>query len=193
MTALLPARAIPGQSQPIQMTHLVPGRTLNKIEQPAGWLAQAGMNGLAEVDVSTVSGEPGQQPSDHSAESRTLSFSKPRGWAPAIRGWIEDRAFLLPHALLFDLALVAAILALLWTTLGMNLHQERSRAFLEAERDTSNFAGAAEQVLARTIEAVDQRILFIREAYRADRLGFSLDFLRQENGFLDGAALQVAV
>ena len=37
-----------------------------------------------------------------------MPFSKLRGWAPSIRGWIEDRSVLVLHVLLFDLALVAA-------------------------------------------------------------------------------------
>src|SRR3954447_18206108 len=66
------------------------------------------------------------------------------------------------RALLFDMGLIAAILALLWISLGVHLLQEKRGIVQEAERTSSNLAGAAEQVLARTIEAVDQRLLFIR-------------------------------
>ncbi len=95
--------------------------------------------------------------------------------------------------LLLDLGLIATILAVLWTSLGLHLFQEDRRTLEQATRNVTNLAGAADQVLARTIEAIDQRILFIREAYRQDRLGFNLEFLRRSSGFLDGTTLQTAI
>jgi len=95
--------------------------------------------------------------------------------------------------LLLDLGLIAAILAVLWTSLGLHLFQEHRRTLEQATRNVSNLAGAADQVLARTIEAIDQRILFIREAYRQDRLGFNLEFLGRSAGFLDATTLQTAI
>ena len=43
------------------------------------------------------------------------------------------------------------------------------------------------------MEAIDQRLLFIREAYRRDPADFSLDFLRREHGFQQDMSLQTAV
>ena len=92
-----------------------------------------------------------------------------------------------------DLALVAIILVALWGGIGMQLARERSDAIETAERTADNTAGAAEQVISRTIEAIDQRLLFMRQAFRRDPLGFSLEFVRESDDARNGPALLVAV
>lgn len=113
-------------------------------------------------------------------------------WHPLRRPW-QWMSTARISTLLLDLGLIATILAVLWTSLGLHLLQEHRRTMEQATRNASNLAGAADQVLARTIEVIDQRILFIREAYRQDRLGFNLDYLRRSSGFLDGTTLQTAI
>ncbi len=97
------------------------------------------------------------------------------------------------RALLPDLALVAVVVAGIWGGIGMQLGRERDDILERAERTAANTAGAAEQVISRTIEAIDQRLLFIREAYRHDQPSFSLDFLREGSSLHDSAALQVTI
>ncbi|UPG72168.1 EAL domain-containing protein [Roseomonas gilardii subsp. gilardii] len=92
-----------------------------------------------------------------------------------------------------DLGLILAILLLFWGGIALHLQREYQRSLDDAARNTGNLAGAAQQIMARTVEAIDQRLLFIREAYRHDPAGFSLDFLRRERGFQQDMSLQAAV
>ena len=117
------------------------------------------------------------------------------GWREPLRAAGRRAAgrALAARAFLPDLALVAVILVALWASIGLQLAREHDEARENAERTVSNVAGAAQQVISRTIEAVDQRLLFVRDAFRRDRLGFGLDFLRDAQGPAAGPTLQVAV
>ena len=92
-----------------------------------------------------------------------------------------------------DLGLILAILVLFWGGIALHLQREHQRTLDDATRNAGNLAGAAQQIIARTVEAIDQRLLFIREAYRHDPADFSLDFLRREHGFQQDMSLQTAV
>lgn len=92
-----------------------------------------------------------------------------------------------------DLGLILAILVLFWGGIALHLQREYQRTLDDATRNAGNLAGAAQQIIARTVEAIDQRLLFIREAYRHDPADFSLDFLRREHGFQQDMSLQTAV
>ncbi|WP_145134661.1 EAL domain-containing protein [Roseomonas gilardii] len=92
-----------------------------------------------------------------------------------------------------DLGLILAILVLFWGGIALHLQREHQRTLDDAVRNVGNLAGAAQQIIARTVEAIDQRLLFIREAYRHDPVDFSLDFLRRERGFQQDMSLQTAV
>ncbi|MCK8785811.1 EAL domain-containing protein [Roseomonas sp. NAR14] len=92
-----------------------------------------------------------------------------------------------------DLGLVALILAVIWLAIGYRLTQQRDDMLRETIRTATNISAAAEQGIARTIEAIDQRLLFVREAYRRDPAGFSLDFISRGNGYFDGMMVQLAV
>ncbi|SUE43453.1 bifunctional diguanylate cyclase/phosphodiesterase [Roseomonas gilardii] len=92
-----------------------------------------------------------------------------------------------------DLGLILVILVLFWGGIALHLQREHQRTLDDAARNAGNLAGAAQQIIARTVEAIDQRLLFIREAYRHDPADFSLDFLRQERGFQQDMSLQTAV
>ena len=102
----------------------------------------------------------------------------------AFRGWCDFR---------FEIALVLTILAILWGAIGVRLAEEHRGIERGAEIAASNIAGAAEQGIARTIEAIDQRLRFAREAYRRDPEGFSLDFVAIGNGYNDGMMAQLAL
>lgn len=92
-----------------------------------------------------------------------------------------------------DLGLILVILVLFWGGIALHLQREHQRTLDDAARNAGNLAGAAQQIIARTVEAIDQRLLFIREAYRHNPADFSLDFLRQERGFQQDMSLQTAV
>ncbi|MGI4809000.1 MAG: bifunctional diguanylate cyclase/phosphodiesterase [Janthinobacterium lividum] len=63
---------------------------------------------------------------------------------------------------------------------------------LEALRTASSIAGAAEQGMSRTIEAMDQRLRFARKLYERDPEGFSLRFIAEGSGFTDSVMMQLA-
>ncbi|WP_139281313.1 bifunctional diguanylate cyclase/phosphodiesterase [Muricoccus roseus] len=92
-----------------------------------------------------------------------------------------------------DLALVGLILLMIWSFVGLRLVEERADLEQGAVQAGANIAGAAEQGIARTIEAMDQRLRFVRDAYRRDPEGFSLDFLSHDSGYNDSVVMQVAL
>ncbi|HEY4174423.1 MAG TPA: hypothetical protein VGM42_15435 [Rhodopila sp.] len=74
----------------------------------------------------------------------------------------------------WHLSLVGLFIGLLWAGIGFNLWHDYDAAGQEAAKDTANLARTFDEDIARTVEAVDQTLLFAREAYRHDP--FALDF-----------------
>ncbi|WP_052401435.1 bifunctional diguanylate cyclase/phosphodiesterase [Muricoccus aerilatus] len=93
----------------------------------------------------------------------------------------------------FEIALVLTILVIVWGAVGARLVVERQGIEENVRLSALNIAGAAEQGVARTIEAIDQRLRFARDAYRRDPQGFSLDFVATDNGYSDGMMAQLAL
>ncbi|MGI4944887.1 MAG: bifunctional diguanylate cyclase/phosphodiesterase, partial [Janthinobacterium lividum] len=62
----------------------------------------------------------------------------------------------------------------------------------DARRSTGNVAGAAEQVITRTIEAIDQRLLLTRDAFRQDPTTFALAFAPHAVSLGGGPTFQLA-
>lgn len=113
---------------------------------------------------------------------------RPRSLAAAC-----SSAFRACAELRFEAALVLMILAVLWGAIGVWLVEECRTIENGARVSASNIAGAAEQGVARTIEAIDQRLRFAREAFRRDPEGFTLDFVASGNGYNDGMMAQLAL
>ena len=120
-------------------------------------------------------------------------FSPRAGPRPAHRGSAWRRMRRILSEIGFDLALVALILAMLWSAIGYRLVEEHGALEHGAERATANIAGAAEQGVARTIEAIDQRLRFVRDAFRRDPDGFSLNYIASDSGYQDGVVMQIAL
>ncbi|MBI0536193.1 EAL domain-containing protein [Roseomonas sp. KE2513] len=93
----------------------------------------------------------------------------------------------------FEIALILTILVVVWGAVGAHLVVERREIEENVRSAALNIAGAAEQGVARTIEAIDQRLRFARDAYRRDPQGFSLDFVATDNGYNDGMMAQLAL
>lgn len=91
-----------------------------------------------------------------------------------------------------DLTLVCIILCLLWGGMSTWLALGYRNLQLEALRTASSIAGAAEQGMSRTIEAMDQRLLFARKLYERDPKSFSLPFIAEGSGFTDSVMMQLA-
>ena len=73
----------------------------------------------------------------------------------------------------WHLSLIALVVGLLWTGIGLNLRHEYTTAEQGAVKDTANLARTFDEDITRTIESVDQTLLFLRHAYLHDRAGFT--------------------
>jgi diguanylate cyclase (GGDEF)-like protein/PAS domain S-box-containing protein len=67
-----------------------------------------------------------------------------------------------------------AMLLLVWGAIFLKIHEERDRAYLDADRDASNLARIFEEHVYRTIKSVDQSLLFLRELYKRDPANLDL-------------------
>jgi signal transduction histidine kinase/CheY-like chemotaxis protein len=85
------------------------------------------------------------------------------------------------------------ILGLLWAGIGTMLWHDYAEAEQGAAKDTANLARSFEEDIARTVEAVDQTLLFIREAYQHDRSGVMLGAWTRGHAFLDDFQVQMSL
>ena len=94
----------------------------------------------------------------------------------------------LAHALLTGLALL-----LLWGGIGFNLWREHQLAQQGAVETTQNLVRAFSENNVRTIESVDQVILFLREAYDRDPTHFNLRAWAAGRPVMNELALQISI
>ena len=64
--------------------------------------------------------------------------------------------------------------AVLWAGLLHSLSVERKQALRSAVQDTSNLSRAFEENIVRSIKAIDQSLLYIRDSYEKDPAGFNI-------------------
>ena len=89
------------------------------------------------------------------------------------------------------LALIGLVIGLIWAGIGFNLWHDRRAALQEAESETANLARIFDENITRTVEAVDQTLLFLRDAYRHDRTGFASGSWIGGRPFLDDLQVQM--
>ena len=94
---------------------------------------------------------------------------------------------------LWHWALVALTVALVWTGIILHLREASERAWREAANDTQNFARAFEQNIVRTLDAIDQTLLFVRELYARDPEHFDLTTWARSRQFVRGVTFQISV
>jgi signal transduction histidine kinase/ActR/RegA family two-component response regulator len=94
----------------------------------------------------------------------------------------------LAHALV-----IVMTISLLWIGIGFNLWHDNHVAEQQALADSGNLARAFEENITRTIEAVDQTLLFVREAYSRDATGFDLSGWASSRPFLNALSIQIAM
>jgi signal transduction histidine kinase/ActR/RegA family two-component response regulator len=75
-------------------------------------------------------------------------------------------------AYIWHLSLIGLAIGLLWAGIGFNLWHDYRAAEEEASADTTNLARAFDENITRTVESVDQTLLFLRDAYQHDPDGF---------------------
>jgi signal transduction histidine kinase/CheY-like chemotaxis protein len=93
----------------------------------------------------------------------------------------------------WHLTLLGLVIGLLWAGIGFNLWRDHGAARREAEDDTANLARAFEENITRTVEAADQTLLFLREAYQNDPAGFVKGPWASGHGFLDNLHMQLSL
>lgn len=84
------------------------------------------------------------------------------------------------------MAVFAALLtAMIWGSVGMQIHADRARQIEDTLRDSANLARTFEEHTVRTIKNVDQAVLFVK--YQYEQLGQGIDiaeYLRR--GIING-------
>ena len=69
----------------------------------------------------------------------------------------------------WHLSLIGLIVGLLWAGIGFSLWHDYQAAEQGAAKDSANLARSFDEDITRTLEEVDQTLLFLRDAYRHDR------------------------
>lgn len=89
--------------------------------------------------------------------------------------------------------IVGSVLVLLWAGIGFNLWHEQQIAEREAVADATNLTRAFAENITRTIEAVDQTLLFVREAYRRDHSALDIAGWTKGRSFLNDLQVQISI
>jgi signal transduction histidine kinase/ActR/RegA family two-component response regulator len=89
--------------------------------------------------------------------------------------------------------LVGLLVALLWLGIVEGLRLDRDIAIRDGQTDAANLARAFEENITRTVEAVDQTLLFAREMYVQNRDGLDLTTWMREGGVLNALHVQLAI
>ena len=91
------------------------------------------------------------------------------------------------------LSTIGLIVTLLWAGIGLNLWHDHAAAEQDAAKDTANLAQTFDENITRTVEAVDQTLLFTREAYRHDPSGLLVGSWAKAHAFLDDLHMQISL
>lgn len=94
---------------------------------------------------------------------------------------------------LWHLALIGLVTGLMWAGIGLMLWHDHDTAEREAASDTANFVRAFDENITRTIEAVDQTLLFMRDAYQHDPKAFTGGTWASGRAFLDDLHVQISL
>ncbi len=89
--------------------------------------------------------------------------------------------------------LMLGILLLIWGSIGLQLYVERIATEREAVKDTGNLARAFEENIIRSVNAIDQVILFVRDTYSRDPGHFDLTNWARDRPFLNDQTLQISL
>ncbi|WP_158925320.1 PAS-domain containing protein [Acidisphaera sp. S103] len=93
----------------------------------------------------------------------------------------------------WHLSLIGLFVGLLWAGIGFSLWHDHRAAEREAANDTANLARTFDEDITRSVEAVDQTLLFTREAYRHDPTGFLAGSWANVHAFRDDLHVQISL
>src|SRR5258708_6593983 len=117
------------------------------------------------------------------------AVGKPVG-AAAFVDAILRRAPWLRHRILL---LGAAAILCLWLAVFYVIEHQRTRAILDARRDTANLALAFDEQLARTLKGIDQGLLALKRQFERDPAHFSLTEAMHDDPVFEDVAFQVTL
>ena len=92
-----------------------------------------------------------------------------------------------------EIAVTAAIAALLWLAIGLLLFQQRQALLSGARHDTANLARAFEENTDHAIDAADQTLLVMRSIFRSDPVHFTFGGWNDGVRSSDGMVLQLGI
>jgi signal transduction histidine kinase/CheY-like chemotaxis protein len=84
-------------------------------------------------------------------------------------------------------------IAVLWGGILHSLSVEREQALQGAAQNTSNLARAFEEHIVRSLKAVDQTLLYVRDSYEKDPAGFDIAAWAKNVQFLTDLTFQIAM
>ncbi|MEJ0015755.1 MAG: ATP-binding protein [Acetobacteraceae bacterium] len=90
-------------------------------------------------------------------------------------------------------ALLASVLALIWGAIWLQLAQERIATERDVRQETGNLTLAFEENIIRSIAAIDQVILIVRDAYARDPAQFNLRGWARDRAFINDQTFQIAL
>jgi signal transduction histidine kinase/CheY-like chemotaxis protein len=97
------------------------------------------------------------------------------------------------RAYAWHLSLIGLIVGLVWVGIGFSLWHDYQAAEQGAAKDSANLARSFDEDTTRTIEEVDQTLLFLRDAYRHDRNGVLLGSWTKGRAFLGDLQVQMSL
>lgn len=90
-------------------------------------------------------------------------------------------------------AVVGLVIGLVWSGITLNLWHDYDSAIVGATKDTANLARAFDENITRTVEAVDETLLFARAAWQTDHSVAFLDKWARSSSFLNDIHIQIAM
>lgn len=103
-----------------------------------------------------------------------------------VRGWLAHLPLI--HGLLIGMTLL-----LVWTGIGVSLMREFRLDQQIAHDGSRHLARAFSENIVRTVEAVDQTLIIVRDAFMRDPTGFQLTGWAAGRSFLNDLALQITI
>jgi hypothetical protein len=88
---------------------------------------------------------------------------------------------------------VTAVIGFEWMGIGLTLWHDHTAARKGGDKESANLARLLDESITRTVEAVDQTLLFIREGYQKDHAAYASQAWAQSRSFLNDLHLQISI